>query len=446
MLGRHEVFWLEVDLKRPRMRRQTRGRGRLECLDLTPLPDAAVKWRRVQDVVRARSRAPYDGRTPAASAVLLHDADQAWLLLVAPHVLVDGFSLELVARELREVYLALGEGREPVLGPKPLPLHDLLRWEDEVVDVAYVERAVAFYRDRLQGDASWTVPRAALAEETGGRVRVLPGPALARLDHVARGLGCSLESMLSWCVFLTLHIVHRTELVRCLSAYSNRDALGLRRVPFMLANALFSQSRLDPDARFDDAARAFASAQLDTYRHARLPPVVFFALSRLLFLRGTTAHLPLTPTLAAWAARLAPDRSREELAYGADLLLTAPIYDLWRWWVGHTSSARVRTVGCMINVTTSLTDPPKLSRGPLPLSWVRMPIDVPETIPGNPMIELFRDAEGVKVMFQARWRNRWLEAFLDTFVAVIHRTSEDPTVTLGQLRDELEQLSSVFET
>ena len=61
-----------------------------------------------------------------------------------------------------------------------------------------------------------------------------------------------LEAALTYCVFLTLHGVHRAPLMRCLSAYHNRDEEALERLPLMMAGAMYQQSRLDREQGFKE--------------------------------------------------------------------------------------------------------------------------------------------------------------------------------------------------
>jgi hypothetical protein len=92
---------------------------------------------------------------------------------------------------------------------------------------------------------------------------------------------------------------------------------------------------------------------------------------------------------------------------------------------------------------TSLSEPPALA-GPWPVDVVGMPLDIPETVPGNPMIELFRDREGVRVLFQGLYAPGRTDAFVRLVEAVVRAAADDPDATLGELRERLAPTASAF--
>ena len=286
------------------------------------------------------------------------------------------------------------------------------------------------------------VPRRVLADATSGSISTLDSNAVAKLARLARHLETSLENVMAWCAFLTVHLAFRKDFVRCLSAYNNRDVLALRTLPFMMANGLWQQSRLDPAATFAASAAAFAGERTATFRHARLPPVVFFATSLLLFLRGRVDHLPGTALLARLWARGRADRSWRLGAYTVDLIVMSTIYRAWRAWTRVSRSETVRTTGCFVNITTSLSESPPA--GLWPVDVLPGPIDVPETVPGNPMIDIHRDAQGVRILFQGRYAPGRTESFVELFQGVVLAAAENPDGTLGALRDQLRSKARAF--
>ena len=73
-----------------------------------------------------------------------------------------------------------------------------------------------------------------------------------------------------------------------------------------------------------------------------------------------------------------------------------------------------------------------------------IPIDAPETVPGNPMVELFRDRIGVRVLFQGRYVPGRTDAFVRLVEAVVRAAADDPEATLGALRERLHDEATAF--
>ncbi|TNE89205.1 MAG: amino acid adenylation domain-containing protein [Deltaproteobacteria bacterium] len=432
VLGRHEVPWLTVDAGEPVMHRQAVGSAEVEWLT------GGEPVARLRERVDALTQTPYVEAVPCVRLLACAHEESTWLAVFAPHALLDGFGLDLFLDQLlREL-----EGERPPAAP--LPLHDYLAWERQVITPERVDAACDYYERRLVGDARMRLPSRALAPRTHG--------ALGRCDHdavraharLAADQGVTLEAALTYCAFLTVHLAFDQHLVRCLSAYSNRDLLGLRGLPAMLANGLFQQSELVAERRFSEASAAFARARVETFPHARLPPMAFFGMSRLLYLRGRLAHLPGAGWFGQWWSRREAGRSARMGAYFFDLVVLSVVYVLWRGWHRVWRPASVPTIGCFINVTTQLGEPPQRSR-----SWrtepVRFPVELPESVPGNAMLDLFRDESGVRVFFQGLYTAGVPERFVALFEAVVAWTAAHPEHTLGELRDALgEQGRAVF--
>jgi hypothetical protein len=80
-----------------------------------PEPEREGEWHRV---VREQGRKPFDlARAPLLRATMVHwSAHEHRLLLTIHHIIADEWSMELLQREIRQLYEALAHGR-----PSPLP-------------------------------------------------------------------------------------------------------------------------------------------------------------------------------------------------------------------------------------------------------------------------------------------------------------------------------------
>ncbi len=80
-----------------------------------PEPEREREW---HQVVQAQGRQPFDlARAPLLRATMVHwSAHEHRLLLTIHHIIADEWSMELLQREIRQLYEALAHGR-----PSPLP-------------------------------------------------------------------------------------------------------------------------------------------------------------------------------------------------------------------------------------------------------------------------------------------------------------------------------------
>ncbi|WP_332844255.1 condensation domain-containing protein, partial [Pectobacterium versatile] len=102
----------------------------LSCHNLRDL-DAAARHSRVSDLAEQEARAPFDlTQGPLIRGQLLQlDDDTHVLLLTQHHIISDGWSIGILARELAALYQAAREGRDAPLPPLPVQYADYAVWQ-----------------------------------------------------------------------------------------------------------------------------------------------------------------------------------------------------------------------------------------------------------------------------------------------------------------------------
>ncbi|HEX6042688.1 non-ribosomal peptide synthase/polyketide synthase, partial [Longimicrobium sp.] len=143
---------------------------------------------------------PFDlaaGPLVRASVVRLDDTDWA-ILFTMHHVVSDGWSMQVLVNEVRELYGALGEGREPALAPLPLQYPDYAVWQRDWLSGGVIDAQLAWWREQLAGappvlELPTDRPHAPAAGARGGHASVaFPEETTRALRAIAHAEGATL--------------------------------------------------------------------------------------------------------------------------------------------------------------------------------------------------------------------------------------------------------------
>jgi amino acid adenylation domain-containing protein len=118
--------------------------------DLSAAADPAAE---AEARARAEAAAPFRlAQGPLFRARLLRmAADEHLLLLCAHHTVCDGWSLDVVFRELAHAAAEYAAGREPELPPLPLQYADFAVWQRAWLEGGELDRQLAFWTEALAG-------------------------------------------------------------------------------------------------------------------------------------------------------------------------------------------------------------------------------------------------------------------------------------------------------
>ena len=154
--------------------------------------------------LRAEAARPFDlAEGPLFRALLLRISPDEHVFLACPHhVVADGWSLEVLFRELSALYAARVEGRPAALPELPVQYADYAAWQEEQLAGPGAERLLEHWRARLAGAPEVLavppdLPRPAVLGLAGGAHEVELSPAGVRaLRTLARHEGVTLNLVL----------------------------------------------------------------------------------------------------------------------------------------------------------------------------------------------------------------------------------------------------------
>src|SRR6185295_5956898 len=126
------------------------GRVAVARADLAQLP-AAERLDAARALATAESSRPFDlAAGPLLRFTLVRLADEEHALVFAlHHVVFDGWSTGVLARELSALYAGFAEGREPSLPDLPVQYADFAAWQRGWLRGEVLDAQVAYWRERL---------------------------------------------------------------------------------------------------------------------------------------------------------------------------------------------------------------------------------------------------------------------------------------------------------
>jgi hypothetical protein len=247
-------------------------------VDLSHLPPAereAEALRRAGDEVTR----PFDQeRGPLLRTLLLRLDAREWVLLVTmDHVVSDGWSMDVMVREVGALYGSFTRGRAPSLPEPEVQYGDYAVWQRGWLQGAVLERYAAWWRERLAGAQPLD-----LAGEGPGLPPVsprrmfgftLPGTLLAAVRRLSAQEGATAYMVLlaAFKVLLARYTGQTDVTVQALLAGRRQPELA-SVIGFFVQMALL-RTDLSADPPFREVVRRVRESTLGAYDHQELPLV-----------------------------------------------------------------------------------------------------------------------------------------------------------------------------
>jgi len=272
LVDRHEAFRTQVELRGARAMQLAHETlpFELQHLDASGWSEELLRSR-----VTEHAQRPFDvSRAPLFRATLFQRApDDAVLLLVWHHVVLDGWSLGVVLDELGTLYDAQVAGRTPAL-PPATPYRAFVQWQRDFLASDEGARQRAYWSAALEGaerlDLVGDRPRATERdhERRGGSVLFTLGSALSRdVAHRAAAEHTTTFVVLMAAFEALLHRVSGRENVLVSFPVSGRTDARFARTAGYIASQVSIASRFDVGTTFRDVFRGTQASVLGALEH-----------------------------------------------------------------------------------------------------------------------------------------------------------------------------------
>ncbi|MFF3164506.1 amino acid adenylation domain-containing protein [Streptomyces sp. NPDC003273] len=231
------------------------------------------------EITAAEARRPFDldgGRLLRVDVVRVADDDQ-YLLITLHHIVSDGWSSGILARELRELYAAAVAGREASLKELPVQYADFAAWQREQLSGENLEQQLAYWRERLVGVPALELPtdHGRPAEREGAEGDTVyfsvPSEVAEALRATASGQGASLFMALLSLFQIVLARYCRQDDIAVGTPIAGRNRAETEDLIGFFVNTLVLRTDLSGDPAFTELLARVKDTALGAYDHQDLP-------------------------------------------------------------------------------------------------------------------------------------------------------------------------------
>jgi amino acid adenylation domain-containing protein/non-ribosomal peptide synthase protein (TIGR01720 family) len=199
------------------------------------------------------------------------------LVLVMHHIISDGWSLGILARELAAHYEAFARGRDPALAPLPIQYADYAQWQRRWLNGERLDRQLQYWKRKLAGSPALLElpadrPRSPEQSYRGATCQCLVDAARLRgMNQLCREQCASLFMGL-FAVFAVLlsRYTGRKDLVIG-TPISNRNRLETEALIGFFANILAVRLDLNGYPSFCEVLHRVRDAATEAYEHQEIP-------------------------------------------------------------------------------------------------------------------------------------------------------------------------------
>jgi amino acid adenylation domain-containing protein len=250
------------------------------------LPETPVALEQVDvaDEEEAHRRAtaiaeqPFDLSTgPLWRATLLRIApDDHVFAFVVHHIVFDGWSLGIFVEEVRELYNAAREGREPELEPLPIQYTDYAEWQREWLQGETLEALLDYWRKRLEGlqvlEFPTDRPRPSTLTYGGTFIsRTLPYELIERTHELAKQEGTTPFTIAISAFFTLLHRYSGQDDLVLGSPTSNRAQTEVEPLLGFFVNMLVLRADASGDPTFRELVGRLKPVVQEGFTNGALP-------------------------------------------------------------------------------------------------------------------------------------------------------------------------------
>ncbi|HLX20722.1 MAG TPA: amino acid adenylation domain-containing protein [Gaiellaceae bacterium] len=280
LVSRHEILRTTYDLvdDHPVQIIAPSASIELRFVDLSTLPEAA-REEELQRFLHAESEHAFDLRVdPVLRPFLIRlGPDDHVFFNVMHHIATDGWSRSVLHGELKELYEAAMERREPRLAPLAVQYADYATWHRQWLDGGVLDEQLDYWREALRSVPSRLElptdrPRPAARAYVGDHTsRMLSMEVRERLESIAREGDATLFMVLLAGYAALLHRYSGQDDIVIGTPFAGRHRSELESMIGYFINPLALRVDVSGDPSFRELLRRAREATLSAFAHADVP-------------------------------------------------------------------------------------------------------------------------------------------------------------------------------
>lgn len=232
----------------------------------------------VQKLSLQEAKVAFDlGQAPLLRAKLLHLKEtEAILILTLHHLVGDGWSINILVKELSAIYQAYSDGKPSPLPEIPVQYTDFVYWQRNWLQGEVIEKHLAYWQQQLNGIPVLQLPtdrpRPPIQTFRGAQQKFILSTSLTEaIKQLSQREGTTL--------FMTLLAAFQTLLYRYTgqkdilvgSPIANRNRAELEQLIGCFVNTLVLRSNLEGNPTFTELLVRVKRVAIDAYTHQDLP-------------------------------------------------------------------------------------------------------------------------------------------------------------------------------
>jgi hypothetical protein len=250
----------------------------LTRVDLRELPPPAREKEVCRLLVR-EARRPFDlSRGPMLRATLLHlDDEEHVLLLVIHHIVCDGWSVDVLFRELQAFYGALRSGEQASLPELPVQYADYAVWERQRLQDGALRQSMEYWKKQLADHPKEVLdlptdrplPPVRTARGAWQELR-MPASLLRKLDALCRRQHVTLFVTLLAAWATLLHRYSGQDSILISTPFANRSLVEVEGLIGIFSNRLILRHNFAGDPSCAELLRRVHETAVEAFSHGEL--------------------------------------------------------------------------------------------------------------------------------------------------------------------------------
>jgi condensation domain-containing protein len=245
--------------------------------DLSGLPQE-VREEEVNRIAREEARTGFNlstGPLLRVKVLKLGDEDHVALYTMS-HIVSDGWSKEILIREVGALYRAYSRGEESPLEEAPIQYADFALWQRSWLQGEALERQIRYWREQLDGleplELPTDYPRPRVASYRGNRVPIsISENVTSKLVKLSRQEGVTLFMTLLAAINVLLKRHTGQEDIAVGANIANRNKPELEKIIGFFVNNLVLRTDLSGNPTFRELLNRVRDVALNAYAHQDLP-------------------------------------------------------------------------------------------------------------------------------------------------------------------------------